>query len=264
MNDSTSVPLVGVVTHNPMATLRFELLERTVRSIEKAFPTAELFLQDNGSTDGSWDAVVELLGGKREPCIGKLTCSKYGRWHLADAMSSPAPGNFTPGAGRARLFHHMFAHETGNTTKDRAPFWVWSDDDMVWSEGSEAKLLRFWSAARSSDIAIVAGLLEPVWHWNTPREAVEHGGVRVLVRDSAPGAAWTFGNPRFIDLGCGHTPELWRFGYDYESCRILRERGVKVAQIDLAEHVGWGFSTHGNDANEHVDGRPLDRDKWGV
>jgi hypothetical protein len=38
----TLPPLVGVVTYNPMSTLRFELLERTVRSIEKAFPTAEL------------------------------------------------------------------------------------------------------------------------------------------------------------------------------------------------------------------------------
>jgi hypothetical protein len=54
----TLPPLVGVVTYNPMSTLRFELLERTVRSIEKAFPTAELLLLDNGSTDGSWGAGI--------------------------------------------------------------------------------------------------------------------------------------------------------------------------------------------------------------
>jgi hypothetical protein len=255
----TLPPLVGVVTYNPMSTLRFELLERTVRSIEKAFPTAELLLLDNGSTDGSWDAIVELLGGERTPCIGKLTCSKCGRWHLTDAVGDPA-GNFTPGAGCHRLYYHMFAHTDGGQA--RAPFWVFSDDDMAWKEGSETKLRRFWEAARETDIAILGGLLEPVWHWNTPREVVEYGGVRVLVRDSAPGAGWTLGEPRLLPVPCNE--KLHCFGFDYETCKLLRSKGYKVAQMDLAEHIGWGFSTHGNEANEHVDGRPLDRDKWGV
>lgn len=252
-------PLVGVVTYNPMATLRFELLERTVRSIEKAFPTSELFLLDNGSTDGSWDAVQELLGVSGTKCAECGGAQQRGRWH-AKRDQGPPEGNFTPGAGCHRLWYHLFAHTDGG--RARAPFWVFSDDDLVWREGSETKLRRFWDAACDSDIAILGGLLEPVWHWNTPREAVEYGGVRVLVRDSAPGAGWTLGEPRLLPVPCNE--QLHCFGFDYEACKILRSRGYKVAQVDLTEHIGWGFSTHGNEANEHLDGRPLDREKWGV
>ena len=49
----TPPPFVGVVTYNPMATLRFPLLESTVRSLEIAFPTSRLFLIDNVSSDDS-------------------------------------------------------------------------------------------------------------------------------------------------------------------------------------------------------------------
>lgn len=253
------VPFVGVVTHNPMATLRFDLLERTVQSIDAAFPAAELFLLDNGSTDGSWAAVLDLLG--TQGSCGHGSCQLRGRWHTRKGSGHPE-GNFTPGAGRWRLWHLMFGHETGNTADERAPFWVMSDDDMLWKPGAEPKLSKFWRGAREGNIAIVSGLLEPVWHWNTPREVVEVAGIRVLVRDSAPGAAWSFGNPRKIDVA--HDPQLWRFGYDYESCKKLHEAGQRVAQIDLADHIGWGYSTHGNEADQHLDGRPLDREKWGV
>jgi len=241
-----------------MSTLRFELLEQTVRSIEKAFPTSELFLLDNGSTDGSWDAVEELLGPKGIECAECGRVQQRGRWHVNNKPGEPE-GNYTPGAGYHRLYYHMFGHTQGGQAV--APYWVWSDDDMLWRPGAEEKLRLFWAEAPKS-IAIVSGLLEPVWHWNTPRETVEYGGVRALVRDSAPGAAWTFGRTCPIPIPC--RSELHDFGCDYESCKLLRSRGFKVAQMDLADHIGWGYSTHGNDANEHVDGRPLDREKWGV
>jgi hypothetical protein len=32
--------------------------------------------------------------------------------------------------------------------------------------------------------------------------------------------------------------------------------------MDLADHIGWEASTHGNEAIK--DSKPLDRDKWGV
>jgi len=140
-------------------------------------------------------------------------------------------------------------------------FFVWSDDDMLWKPGAEQKLGAFWGAPASErdNVAIVSGLLEPVWHWNTPRSTVEAGGVRVLVRDSCPGAAWSFNNPRMVwPLDNGHAT----FGYDYKACGRLRESGLKVAQIDLADHLGWEASTHGNDALK--DSKPLDRQHWGV
>ena len=250
--------MVGVVTHNPMATLRFELLEQTVRSIERAFPTAALFLIDNGSTDGSWPTVQELLGPKGIACAECGREQECGRWHTARDTADPRD-NFTPGAGRHRLYYHMFRHTQNG--EHRAPFWVWSDDDMKWKEGAERKLRHFWYEA-PPDIVIASGLLEPVWHWNTPRRVVEAGGVRALVRDSAPGAAWTFREPR--DIPVPSNEKMMRFGYDFESCKLLREHHLLVAQLDLADHIGWGYSTHGNEANHHVDARPLDREKWGV
>jgi hypothetical protein len=250
-------PLVGIVTHNPMAALRFELLERTVRSIEKAFPTSELFLLDNGSTDGSWEAVGELLGTLGPECI-ECAAHQRGRWHVRSDSGEPS-GNFTPGAGRHRLYYHMVGHTCGGELQ--SPFWAWSDDDIVWKEGAEKKLRRFW-ADPPKDVAIVGGYLEPVWHWNTPRGTVEAGGVRAVVRDSTPGGAWTFGDHRVIPVPC--RTELHRFGYDTITCEILRKHDLKIAQMDLAEHIGWECSSHGNRAMDRPDSRPLDREKWGV
>lgn len=115
----------------------------------------------------------------------------------------------------------------------------------------------------------MSGLLEPDWHWNKPIEAIEAGGVRVLVRESAPAAAWTFrhtGRGIAEDFMGDHGDDVFvsDFGEDYEYCQRLRRRGLRVAQLDLATHIGHGYSTHGNDAAEHVDSRPLDREKWGI
>lgn len=288
MSELSLPPFVGVVTFNPMATMRFELLEQTVRSIEKAFPTGELFLLDNLSDDGSWEAVCEMLGTEGSKCA-ECDAPMRGRWHAANRSvwhppfdDGPPDDNRTPGAGRARLLNVMMHHipdegheavvdhglAGGEEPVDHLPrYYVWSDDDMEWREGAQAKLTHFWSDPPEG-VRIVSGLLEPVWHWNTPRRTVEGGGVKVLVRDSAPGAAWTFQRPPFNLLRPGTVKEqgdeLWRFGYDYELSKMLREQGVEVAQIDLAEHRGWGASTHGNEAIEAPETKPLDRDKWGV
>jgi hypothetical protein len=82
--------------------------------------------------------------------------------------------------------------------------------------------------------------------------------VNVLVRDSCPGAAWTF---RWQDEGTIF-PVKADFGYDVDACKYLVASGYEVAQLDLAEHAGWGASSHGNEA--HAAGMPLDREKWGV
>lgn len=255
LNDQA--PFVGVVTFNPMVTFRFDLLRQTVRSIEKAFPKAYLFLVDNLSDDGSTEAVADLLG---EPLPGAslvLKGERRGRWIMTNHPLGVNPENRTPGAGRVRLHRFMDAHE--RLLPGRTPFWAWSDDDMVWREGAEERLTKFWSQA-PNDISILSGLLEPEWHWNTPRYTVEAGGERVLVRDSAPGAAWTFRG----EMSCVKEESMWRFGYDYETCKLLGAAGLKVAQMDLAEHIGWGASTHGNEAIDAPDTKPLDREKWGL
>jgi len=250
---------VGVMTHNALSELRLDLLERTLESIAHAFPNSLLCAIDNGSNDGTSEVLDDLV-------------RHLGPWHTRcydpDDEATPwGNQNFTPGMGRNRLMSFMdqvcseqwgVNHDTQLYGKS---FFVWSDDDMIWRPGAEKALHRFWSApeAERDGVMILSGLLEPEWHWNTPRRVVEAGGVRVLVRDSCPGAAWSFGNPRAV---WPMDSELAQFGYDHKTCLQMLERGCSVAQIDLAEHIGWDASTHGNRAIE--DSRPLDRDKWGV
>lgn len=261
---------IGVLTHNPMATMRFGLLEGTIASLREAFPEewrsgaehllaiayggpkfpeVQITIFDNGSTDGT----AAWLAGERE--AKRL----HGYGYV------PEDGNTSPGRGENELVKMLtvqarLSAELGDGVRWRDAdlgIFVLSDDDMRWKPGAAAKLRRFWAEA-PEDLVIVAGLLEPEWHWNTPRETVEHGGVRALVRDSAPNAAWTFrarDRERIFPL-------VEDFGQDYDACQRLAKAGLRVAQMDLAEHVGWGLSTHGNDAID--EGKPLDRERWGV
>lgn len=227
---------VGILSYNPMSTLRMELLDRTLASIEKSFPSADRCCHDNLSTDGSQEAVTKL-------------CEQYGTKFI---VRSQPGGGHTPGHGRIHQMNWREYHD--------ADIVVFSDDDMEWKSGSEQKVIDLWSRA-PSDLAIVSGLLEPMWHWNTPRETLTLAHTNVLVRDSCPGAAWTF---RAADWGIIKQHIVRDFGYDHKACVALLEAGYRVAQIDLADHIGWGFSTHGNEADQHPGTKPLDRIKWGV
>lgn len=206
------------------------MLEQTTHSAILAFPKAGVFVCDVGSDDGSEDLA----------CVSQKLRS--------------TDGNHTPGAGFVLLVDWLIAQP------DLPGVVVFSDDDMLWKPGAGDKLERFWAEA-PEDVALVSGLLEPDWHWNTPREVVEAGGVRVLVRDSAPAAAWS--------MRCATAFKLCKmakrdFGFDSDICSKLRAMGLRVAQMDLAEHVGEGRSTHDNSPRECYGNKPLDRAKWGI
>jgi hypothetical protein len=269
---------VAVMAHNPLSTMRFDLLERTVASIDVAFPTAKRkLLFDNASTDGSNHSILALALQKK--------------WDFVKRSGA----NATPGAGRNAMLGELLGDWPPPVP---AELFVMSDDDMEWHADAGEKLLRFWSNRTvPEELAIVSGLLEPEYDWNTPRGMIEahadlredddgvvhmqpHHG-RVLWRDSAPGCAWTF-----VAGGCHHglaphyftmrhegmrvhgreTVFINDFGYDYEYCKRLREghHQLKVAQMDLAEHIGWDATTHGNAARDDLRVKPLDREKWGI
>jgi glycosyltransferase involved in cell wall biosynthesis len=227
----------AVTTFEPFATMRFELLERTVRSMRVAFPDDALFIFDNGSADGSHDAVAQLAES-----TGALLVSRYK--HLP---------NRTPGAARACLFEHFLRIRNGNEIA------VLSDDDMVWHPDARKRLREVWHHAPDK-LQIVGGLLEPEWEWNKPIEAVDVGSERILLRESAPGAAWTLPISRMIRCCGGRIEPV--FGYDVKMCKWLRAMDFDIGQMDLADHIGWEGSTHGNRAIEHA--MPLDRKRWGV
>ncbi len=235
---------VGVLTHNAIATGRFELLEGTIASLRVAFPGCEPLVLDNGSTDGTAEYVAELPGG---------------------VAYVPDDGNTTPGRGENQLVKRLLlatpglpdAFTIGGRAVGGADIIVCSDDDMSWHPGADDVLRRFWAEA-PEDIVLLSGLLEPVWDWNTPRGIVEAGGVRALWRDSAPNAALTFRAADWKKFG----PFEETFGQDHKACVAIRERGGRVAQVDLADHAGWGYSSWGNEAIKGA--RKLDREKWGV
>lgn len=234
---------VGVLVHNPMAHLRMPLVERTLKSLRKAFPaSSNRMVYDNHSTDGSCEWVRQAALREGFGRLGKLR-----------------QDNSTPGAGRLSMMRWIHDPERRHDESDPGIV-VFSDDDMDWHSGAAKRLAEAWKHA-PNDVAVISGLLEPNYAWNTPREAVRCGRERILVRDSCPGAAWTF---RACDWPVIREHVAPDFGYDHKACVGLQKAGYRVAQMDLAEHIGWGYSTHGNEANEAPDARPLDREKWGV
>jgi len=227
---------VGILTHNVMSFDRLELLKRTTDSVVSVFGESSLFIVDNGSWDGTNGVVARICEGTK----------------IKHLSSWDGDGTYGPGRGRNFIQKHFLDTD--------ADVFVCSDDDVVWRAEAAKGIAEFWSEAPAG-LAILSGLLEPEWSWNTPRGVVEAGGRRALVRDSAPAAAWSY-RRKDVDAIYPLRETLSDLGEDYAACVRLREAGRTVAQMDLAEHIGWGKSTHGNNAVSWA--RPLDRSRWGV
>jgi hypothetical protein len=227
-------------TYNPMASLRWDLLEQTMASARVAFPGCLMVLADKLSDDGSWEAQRELA------------CR-----HCAHIANGHTKGhqNHSPGMART-IAWDMMPFLLPYSDPDKTIL-VFSDDDMLWSPSAKEWILSFWQNP-PPDVAILCAYLEPDFSWNKPREVIDTGHVRALVRDSAPGAAWTFP----MSMGKFIFPVPMTFGYDYKTCLKLAMMGKRVAQIDLCEHMGWEASTHGNDANLYA--KPIDKARWGL
>lgn len=232
-------------THNPMGSLRWDLLEKTMQTAREAFVGCPMLLVDNCSNDGSQEAQFYLAGQ-----LG----ARYVRYaHMRGPGLMGVAQNHTPGSGRTMAWHEI--QSMGLLNQDMVV--VMSDDDMKWSPSAKEWILSFWDHA-PEDVAILCAYLEPEFEWNTIRGVLDTGQVRVLVRDSAPGAAWTFR----MDQAKNIFPVPMTFGYDHKTCLKLAMMGKRVAQIDLCEHMGWEASSHGNDAVLHA--KPVDRARWGL
>lgn len=226
--------VVGVLTYNVRATGRTGLLDRTLRSLAVAFPSALLLLYENGGTPGVVTSAFQRSGVME---IG---------W-----------GNGRPGAGRNRLLSRIESFEL--CLRYGVDLVVLSDDDVEWQSDAEERLRDFWGGdGLPSDLALLGGLWEPEWAWNKPLGVVESGGLRALVRESVPAAAWSFlWNRRDRIFPLDEVPS----GEDVSACERARARGFRVAAMDLARHLGRGYSTVGN--NPPI-GTPVDKKKWGV
>lgn len=249
--------VVGVLAHNAIVNLRMGMLDETIASLREAFgdlsakeerrrmpPTLVL---DNGSTDGTTEWLLAQVPERLAAC----------GVHRGD--------NASPGRGRNRLVELLGAGAApdvslhGDLRVPDDPLVVLTDDDMHWSPYVGAKLRKFWSEAPAK-VALVSGLLEPIYDWNEPTGTIECGGVRALVRHSVPAAAWCFPLSRWSLIG-PLREKLDGIGEDYHACLRIRGAGSCVAAMDLATHLGAGVSTWGNKAGK---GRPLDREHWGI
>lgn len=229
---------VGVLSYNVVSGLRAALLDETLASIQRAFPDAEWHLLDNGSSDHSFVDYKPPLG-----------------WFFHSTIAEST----TPGAGRNRLVAAMVAGGKGSP----GDIVVLSDDDMRWRPGAQATLHDFWHYA-AADLAIAGCYLEPEYPWSRPIETLTVGGVRALVRETVPAAAWSF--PRRVwtaAVGLGPLKTtLEGDGEDIDACRRLAAAGKRVVAIDLAEHIGAGYSQLGNDEARRLIGKPINKKAW--
>lgn len=217
---------VGILTHDQFRHERHELFLRTVSSLQDGDHPFDLYVVDNGSDDGTSE-FVRSIGGLA----------------INDAMTTCGHGM------------NVTLDILASSGADVA---VFSNDDIDWHPGGLERVMRWWSEA-PEDVLICSGSLEPDYPWNTPRELVTAGGVKALVRDTAPGGTWTMRARDWPTIG--HVPEL-RGWDDVPKCRELRERGFRVAQMDAATHIGEDHSTWGNRSQPYA--KPLDREAWGL
>lgn len=167
---------------------------------------------DNGSTDGTSELVAELGGFVSRDRLS--TCG-----HGTNLCARVAIGT-------------------------DATLCVLSDDDMGWRPGWADRLRTWWLHA-PADVALTGCHLEPMFDWNTIDERVTYGGVPGLIRASTGAASWSFRPADWAKIG--PVPEKIQGWGDVPTCQRLAAQGLRVAQIDLADHNGhtstWGNRT---------------------
>lgn len=195
---------VGVLTFN-----RFQLLRRTLESIEYAGYPFDLELVDGGSADPAQRAFVSGCGGVclSIPTVGESMNVVIGRCleHSPDVV-------------------------------------VFSADDYEYRPGWLRRLMAFWSAA-PADVALASLNWEPSYAWNTVEVDQIIGGERALIRATVPGSSWSFraDDWRMIGPIANKTG-----GEDLEVCARLRANGFRLAALDLTDHTGERESAWGN------------------
>lgn len=214
----------AVLTFNVYRTDRLPFFEATVASIRAA--GIEPLVVTNGSSDQT-DLLV-----RRQPR------------HLVDNGNSAA-------------WYGMELAMRG-VLETQPDIVVFSADDITYEPYWCERLIDFWQHA-PADVKLATLFLEGVWQWNTVTEAIDCGGERALIRNSVPGASWSF-RASDVDLILP-LPQI-QPGEDLAVCERLRGQGYRLAALDLAAHEGARNSAWGNMSWTYE--QPLDRKKWGV
>lgn len=198
-----------ILTFNLIANRREDLFWETHHSLSEAGVT--VIPVDNGSGDGT-HKIVEDLGG-----------FVWQGW------------NTTSGHGT-----NLCARVALGTNPDLC---VLSDDDMVWHPGWHETLAAWWAEA-PDDLVLTGCHLEPFFPWNGPYAKVTYGGTTGLMRASTGAASWSFRPADWPKIG--PVPQQIQGHGDVPACQNVWANGGRIAQIDLATHIGQGKSTWGN------------------
>ena len=223
---------VGVLTYNAVATYRVRLLEQTLESLRKGGYPVQVLAVDNASTDSTG------LYLQRENVDVGYT-SKY-------INHTSAHGNNIVAARVIASFNPDIV--------------VLSDDDVKWHDGWARRLVDFWADA-PENVKLAGGHLEPEeYDWSKILGTDDIGGQHCLYRTSTGAATWSFRARDWPYIG--PLPDRKQGWGDLPACERVLKQGFRIAQLDLAIHMGEDQSSWGNRSYSMFKHK-LDKKKWG-
>lgn len=122
--------------------------------------------------------------------------------------------------------------------------------------------LDAWLFDAPPGVSHASAELEPDFPWNRVSGVLDCGGVRALVRHTAPGASWAMTLRSWRRMEPVFRANAREQHLDTLLNAWARRQGLAICALDVAEHVGAECSLVGNDAFRL--GKPLDRARWGV
>lgn len=207
----------AVLTRNQFEHERRDLFDQTIDSLQVA-GVDELFVIDNGSTDGTAARVCQVVNTTTYLSSEPNTTSGFGTWLCCRIVMGWEPD-----------------------------ICIVSDDDIVWQPDCLERLTDWWVHA-PNELGLTGGHLEPEFPWNAVERIAQYGGARGLIRQSTGAASWTFPHDRYDNLARAalRLPNRRQGVWDVPMCERLRQLGLQIGQLDLAEHIGQGRSSWGN------------------
>lgn len=211
----------AVLTYKPAENDRLDSLAATVASLQEV---DELWVVDNGSGPDEVAAITDRLGFAPFTHHGpNHNCAHGTNWQARILAGASKPGDLC----------------------------VLSDDDMEWRPGWRSVLEDWWRRC-PGDVILTGCHLEPVYPWN---EVQGRDDFPALYRRSTGAASWSYRRRSHETIF--PIPERHQGTGDVPACHRLIDAGFKIAQLDLADHVG-AVSTWGNRTGEMFPGASVD------
>lgn len=119
-----------------------------------------------------------------------------------------------------------------------------------------------WLAAARLQVSHITLDTEPLWHWNTIRGVHDAGGVRALLRATAPGANWMMPWESWLAMEPVYYEQRNNPTADHVISAWAWRTGRVIGALDLVEHTGAKQSTCGTQAYDT--GAAVDPVLWGI